>query len=172
MKNPSEVRVRKLHFTDDARIPNSPLPLLLYPKALSTEDLEPARVKSLLAANDWRGAWVNGVFPFHHYHSTSHEVLIVVGGSASITFGGEDGETVEVEAGDTVVIPAGVGHRNVGSSRDFRVVGAYPEGRAYDTLTGEPDERPEALENIRNVPPPKSDPLYGEAGPLFGIWNI
>jgi len=34
---------------------------------------------------------------------------------------------VEVEAGDIIIIPAGVGHKNLGSS-NLGVVGAYPLG--------------------------------------------
>jgi uncharacterized protein YjlB len=99
-------------------------------------------------------------------------VLAVVGGSASITFGGPGGETVGVAAGDVVVvIPAGVGHRNGGSSGDFSVVGAYPRGQEnYDLRTGEEGERPEVLENIRNVALPESDLLYGAEGPLVRGW--
>jgi uncharacterized protein YjlB len=98
-------------------------------------------------------------------------VLAVVGGSASITFGGPEGETVEVVAGDVVVIPAGVGHRNGGSSGDFSVVGAYPRGQEnYDLRTGEEGERPGVLENIRNVALPTSDPLFGAEGPLVRRW--
>jgi uncharacterized protein YjlB len=123
------VEVREYRFHDDGNIPNNPeLPLLVYPNVLGKSETEPARCKELLAGNGWGGAWVNGVFSYHHYHSNSHEVLCVVRGSASIEFGGPQGETVEVEAGDAVVIPAGVGHRNVGSSGAFRVIGAYPGG--------------------------------------------
>jgi uncharacterized protein YjlB len=94
-----------------------------------------------------------------------------VGGSASITFGGPEGETVEVSSGDVVVIPAGVGHRNEGSSADFSVVGAYPPGQEnYDLRTGEGSERPEVLENIRSVALPEKDPLYGDRGPLVRRW--
>ncbi len=115
---------------------------------------------------------MNGVFPYHHYHSTSHEVLCVIRGSASIAFGGPEGEVVEVEAGDVVVIPAGVGHKNEGSSGDFSVVGAYPRGQeSYDLRTGEAGERPEVLENIRSVPLPEADPLFGEGGPLLWRWS-
>jgi uncharacterized protein YjlB len=115
---------------------------------------------------------VNGVFSNHHYHSNAHEVLCVVSGSASLAFGGPEGETVEVEAGDVVVIPAGVGHCNRGSKGGFSVVGAYPRGQeSYDLRTGEGGQRPEVLENIRNVPLPKSDPLFGEKGLLLQRWS-
>ncbi len=166
------IDVREYRFGDDGRIPNNPvLPLLVYPQVLAEDAREPSRCRELLSKNGWGGAWINGVFPYHHYHSTSHEVLCVVGGGARITFGGPEGETVEVQAGDVVVIPAGVGHRNEGSGSDFSVVGAYPRGQEdYDLRTGEEGERPEVLENIRDVPTPETDPLFGEEGPLLGHW--
>ena len=168
-----EVEVTEHRFEDDGTIPNNPrLPLLLYRQALGDGDLSTPRCKELLAGNGWGGAWVDGVFPYHHYHSVSHEVLVVVGGSARITFGGPEGETVEVEAGDAVVIPAGVGHCNEGSSGGFSVIGAYPRGQEnYDLRTGAPEDRPEVLENIRNVTLPGSDPLFGKDGPLRERWS-
>ncbi|MEJ7840252.1 MAG: cupin domain-containing protein [Rubrobacter sp.] len=168
------IDVREYRFEDDGRIPNNPdLPLLVYPQVLTEDAREPSRCRVLLSKNGWGGAWINGVFPYHHYHSTSHEVLCVVGGGARITFGGSEGETVEVQAGDVVVIPAGVGHRNEGSGSDFSVVGAYPRGQEnYDLRTGEEGERPEVLENIRNVPMPETDPLFGGEGPLLGHWSV
>jgi uncharacterized protein YjlB len=168
-----ETEVQEYLFEDDGRIPNNPtLPLLVYSQALAKSDLDPSRCKELLAENGWGGAWVDGVFSYHHYHSNAHEVLCVVGGSASIAFGGPEGETVEVEAGDVVVIPTGVGHCNRESKGGFSVVGAYPRGQeSYDLRTGEGGERPEVLENIRNVPLPKSDPLFGEKGLLLQRWS-
>jgi len=168
-----EVQVQEYLFEDDGRIPNNPnLPLLVYPRVLYEAEQQPSRSKKLLAKNGWGGAWVDGVFSYHHYHSTSHEVLCALSGRASIAFGGPEGETVEVQAGDVVVIPAGVGHRNGGSSGDFSVVGAYPRGQeSYDLCTGEEGERPEVLENIRDVPLPKADPLFGEDGPLLRHWS-
>ena len=116
MGEEAQAEVREYRFEDDGRIPNNPnLPLLVYPGALGETERDPSRCKERLAGNGWGGAWTNGVFSYHHYHSTSHEVLCVVGGSASIAFGGAEGEVVEVEAGDVVVIPAGVGHKNRGS---------------------------------------------------------
>jgi uncharacterized protein YjlB len=169
-----EAGVREYFFEDDGRIPNNlKLPLLVYQRVLSDPEWHPSYCKKLLAENGWGGTWVDGVFSYHHYHSTSHEVLVVVEGRARITFGGPEGVTVEVEAGDAVVIPAGVGHRNEGSSGDFSVVGAYPRGQeAYDLRTGEEGERPQVLENIRNVPLPEADPLFGDDGPLMRHWSV
>ncbi|MGI8909157.1 MAG: cupin domain-containing protein [Rubrobacteraceae bacterium] len=165
--------VQTHEFEDDGRIPNNPeLPLLVYPGALSGFDDPDATFRGMLKENGWGGAWRDGVFPYHHYHSTSHEVLAVVGGGASLTFGGGSGVTLEVEAGDVVVIPAGVGHKNDGSRDGFSVIGAYPRGQeSWDLRTGEPDERPEILENIRNVPLPEKDPVFGEEGPLLEHWR-
>lgn len=160
-------------FEDDGRIPNNPtLPLLVYPQALADDKQDPSRCKELLAENGWVGSWVDGVFPYHHYHSVSHEVLYVVGGDARITFGGPAGETIGVRAGDVVVIPAGVGHCRESSGGGFSVVGAYPRGQEdYDLRTGEDGERPGVLENIRNVPMPETDPLFGANGPLTERWS-
>ena len=168
-----QTEVRTYRFEDDGRIPNNPtLPLLVYPQALKEHERNPSHLKELLAKNGWGGAWVNGVFPYHHYHSTSHEVLCVVGGGARVTFGGPEGETVEISAGDVVVIPAGVGHRKEGSDAGFSVVGAYPRGQEnYDLRTGEEGERPEVLKNIHNVPLPETDPLFGGGGPLIRRWS-
>ena len=173
MSDRQETEAREYSFEDDGSIPNNQdLPLLLYPQALGEHERDNSRCKELLAENGWGGAWVDGVFSYHHYHSNAHEVLCVTGGSASIAFGGPEGETVEVEAGDIVVIPAGVGHCNKGSDGGFTVIGAYPPGQeSYDIRTGEGGERPEVLENIRNVSMPEKDPLFGEGGPLIQHWS-
>jgi len=168
-----DIEVREYGFEDDGRIPNNPtLPLLVYPQVLAEHDRNPSRARKLLARNGRVGSWVNGVFPYHHYHSTSHEVLSVVGGRARITFGGPEGKIIEVRAGDVVVIPAGVGHCRESSGGDFSVVGAYPRGQEnYDLRTGEEGERPGVLQNIRGVLPPQTDPIFGGGGPLVGRWS-
>jgi uncharacterized protein YjlB len=163
--------VQKHLFKDDGRIPNNPeLPLLVYPGVLPQSADLPSKCEALFWDNGWGGAWRNGVFPYHHYHSTAHEVLGVVRGSARIAFGGPEGITAEVKAGDVIVIPAGVGHRNLGLSGDFLVIGAYPRGQSWDLRTGEPGERPQVLENIRNVPLPEEDPVFRDEGPLLEHW--
>jgi uncharacterized protein YjlB len=162
--------VQTFLFEDDGSIPNNPtLPLLVYPGALPQPDT--AACRALFERNGWGRTWLNGVYGYHHYHSTAHEVLGVVGGSARVQFGGQKGPTLEVRAGDVVVIPAGVGHYNEGASAGFQVVGAYPRGQNWDLRTGEPGERPQVLRNIRAVPLPATDPVYGDEGPLLAIWR-
>ena len=159
--------VKTLYFEDDGKIPNNVLyPLTIYRNALKTSN-----AMNLFKKNNWTSAWKNGVFPYHHYHSNTHEVLGIVKGEASITFGGEKGETIHVKEGDVIVIPAGVGHKREQASSEFLVVGAYPNGRQHDLKTGKLEERPTVLENIQNVPKPETDPIYGVDGPLIQAWK-
>lgn len=157
-------------FKDDGSIPNNPvLPALVYLGAFKGIDAEEAQER--LRANGWQGTWVNGVYPFHHYHSNAHEALAVTRGTASLLLGGERGLELEVHAGDVLVLPAGTGHKRISASPDFEVVGAYPPGQEPDLLRGEPGERPAALERIRRVPLPGSDPVSGGEGRLRSEWS-
>jgi uncharacterized protein YjlB len=159
-------------FKDDGIIPNNRYPLLLYRGVINLGRTDPAaQVEEQFAANNWTNSWRNGIYPFHHYHSTSHEVLGIYRGSATVRLGGEQGRDFTVQAGDVIVIPAGVGHKNLGGSNDFGVVGAYPDGRQWDLLTGQPGERPKADQNIAALPVPGNDPVYGAGGPLKKIWQ-
>jgi len=85
---------------------------------------------ALFERNGWGGAWRNGIYAHHHYHSTTHEVLGVASGSVRVRLGGDSGKTVVLRAGDVVVVPAGVAHKSEGESPDLVVVGAYPQGAA------------------------------------------
>ena len=159
-------------FEDDGTIPNNPnLPLLVYPDALTEDQMTSRQCKKLLAENGWRNAWVNGIFSYHHYHSTTHEVLAVISGSATVKMGGEEGSELSISSGDVIVIPAGVGHCLISCSNNFRVVGAYPGGRSYDLCTGKPEERPGVIENIKSTPLPEQDPVTGEKYPISKYWQ-
>jgi uncharacterized protein YjlB len=166
------VQPEQLNFNDDGIFPNSPLPLLFYRDAIRTDAKDRASIsEQRFAGNDWTNSWRNGVYSFPHYHSTSHEVLSVYSGAATLRLGGEHGKEVEVRAGDVIVIPAGVAHQNIRASDDFGVVGAYPGGRQWDLLRGLPAERPKADHNIAALPMPDNDPIHGASGPLRSIWK-
>jgi uncharacterized protein YjlB len=160
-------------FADDGTIPNNPtLPLLVYPGALDLPVDDPAAAcEAVFEGNGWGGSWRNGIYPFAHYHSTAHEVLGICRGEAKVRFGGNAGIALNVRAGDVVLIPAGVGHQNLGASDDFLVVGAYPRGQRWDLCRGLAGERPQVLHNIARVPLPAADPVYGADGPLIGHWR-
>ena len=157
-------------FEDDGGIPNSPLPVLVYHDVDEAGDA--GSCERLFARHRWLGAWRDGIFSYHHFHSTAHEVLGIVSGSATVALGGPAGRRSEVRAGDVLVLPAGTGHCNAGSSADLLVVGAYPDGMAWDLRRGDPAEHDEALANIRAVPLPGTDPVHGAGGPLTELWSV
>jgi uncharacterized protein YjlB len=149
-------------FTDDGVFPNSRLPVLIYRGVLATPDA--AAFERMFDGNGWSPAWRNGLFSVHHYHSTAHEVLGIYGGRVNTRLGGPRGKSVTLVAGDVVVIPAGVAHKNDGASADFRAVGAYPVGTSPDMQYGKPGERPATDRNIAQVGVPAGDPVRGAAG--------
>lgn len=159
------------YFEDDGTFPNSALPLLYYRAVIAKEDARPEAMEALFAAGGWPPAWRYTVYPYHHYHSTAHEVLGIASGSARLQLGGPKGRAFDVSAGDVIVIPAGVVHQQLSKNGDFLVVGGYPPGQRPDQFRGEPGDRPRADENIARVPLPKTDPVAGANGPLLTHWS-
>ncbi len=166
-------RVEQFLLKKDGFIPNNDkLPLLVYQNALELPTSDPASaIEKILKMNGWGSAWRNSIYNFHHYHSTAHEILAVYSGSARVLLGGDSGITLNVHKGDVLIIPAGVAHKNLGSEEQFRVVGAYPEGQNWDMNYGREEEHHKAEENIKQVPFPKTDPIYGADGPLKNFWS-
>lgn len=159
-------------FKDDGVIPNNKLPLLVYHNAFSETGNRAAEwLEKTFKANNWYNGWRWGVYPFHHYHSNTAEVLGVFSGTAKLLLGGEKGKVFDIKPGDIIIIPPGVGHKCLSHSDDFTVVGAYPDGNSPDQLRGEKSDRPRADENIAKVPVPKSDPLLGTKGGLVEVWK-
>ena len=163
---------REYYFKDDGSIPNNKYPLLIYNSVFSQTGESAAKMlEDKFAALSWTNSWRWGVYPFHHYHSNTHEVLGVFIGNALLHMGGEQGEKIEVKAGDVIVIPAGVGHKCISHSENFTVVGAYPNGLSPDLNRGEKGERPKTDQNIAAVPLPKTDPVTGKNGGLLDRWK-
>jgi uncharacterized protein YjlB len=155
-------------FADDGMIPNSSLPVLVYEDVAEARD--PASCERLFAANGWAGAWRNGIYSFHHFHSTAHEVLGIVAGTATVMLGGPEGRELRVRRGQVLVLPAGTGHCNLGGD-DLLVVGAYPDGMSWDLRRGDPGEHDEVRANITRVKLPRTDPVRGAGGPLETAWT-
>ena len=164
--------IQTLLLLDDGTFPNNgELPLVLFQQAFdpTTKNLV-GTIEKIFHGNAWQNSWRNGIFTFHHYHSTAHEVLGIYAGRVKAQFGGQNGQKVTAKAGDVIIVPAGVSHKNLDQSPDFRCVGAYPEQQSPDMQYGKPGERPQADQNISSVALPKFDPVYGKNGPLLELW--
>jgi uncharacterized protein YjlB len=170
------VRTRKANvvkFKDDGVIPNNERwPLVVYRGAVSLPaDLDPAAViEDLFELNGWGDSWRNGIYDYVHYHSRIHEVLGIARGTGTVRFGGNNGKTVQLKAGDVAILPAGTGHQCLTASTDFLVVGAYPPSGTYDECT-KSEEHARALKTIPKVGRPRKDPVYGSKGPLLSAWK-
>jgi uncharacterized protein YjlB len=133
------------HAPTGDRIPNHPrFAVLIYHGVDAAADGADTG-RSMFERHGWGGAWVDGIFDFHHFHSTSHEAL-------------------DVSAGDVLVLPAGTGHCRASSSRNFTVVGAYPAGQEdYDLLREVDREDLEAARaRIEALGAPPDDPVGGD----------
>jgi uncharacterized protein YjlB len=123
--------------------------------------------------------WRYTLYPKTHYHSTSHELLIVVSGKAEILMGGEKNPKkvlLEVEQGDVLLLPAGMAHkieREIDGGEKFEIMGAYPKGsEKWDMCYGEPEVEAELDTNetkIVNLGWIDRDPLYGDQGPALEL---
>ncbi len=150
---------------------NSRLAALIYADALagqfSVED-----VMALYQENRWFNVWAYTVFDYHHFHDAVHEVLTVAQGQATLHLGGEDGPEKPVSRGDTIVLPAGFGHKRLESTADFMVVGAYPQGQDNVRIIRASEEAAREAESaIATTPVPADDPIYGRDGPVTRLWR-
>ncbi len=158
------------YLKDDGTIPNNALPMLVYPAAIDDAIADRANAfEQLFAQNGWGHSWRNGIYSFPHYHSTAHEVLGIACGSARVRLGGDAGVVLEVSAGDAVLLPAGVGHQNMGASADLLVVGAYPQGEDWDLCRHARSQK--ELAHIAAVALPPLDPVSGNTGGINDYWT-
>ncbi len=165
-------RVITLRLRESDGIPNNRrLPALIYKGAL-TGDEGADRVRAMLEENGWGGTWTWHVYDFHHFHDRSHEVLVVSRGWADLTLGGPEGQTLRVEAGDVVILPAGTGHCQKDAGAGFEVCGGYPPGQESPAIIRAGDINvADAEHGIVNTPLPETDPIYGRDGPLMKAWR-
>lgn len=147
-------------------IPNSRFPLLLHRGAVPGGGAE--ALKRRFRENGWGNNWeYPGIYAYAHFHSTSHECLGCALGWMEFSLSvGEGGWTrLRVEAGDVIVMPAGVSHEMIGKSDDVLTCGGYAGGRDWDNiqeafLTKELYYA--ACKNIMSLPIPDKDPVTGK----------
>src|SRR5581483_10820006 len=158
---PGQAQLKKLvrpvapklyRFADDGRTPNNPVcALILYRGAVARapRGVDPAAIfEDLFAANGWKESWRDGIYPFLHFHTKTHEVLGCARGRVRIQFGGKRGRAISLRAGDVAILPAGTGHRRLAQSADLLVVGAYPATGSYDEPRPSQVDHDEAVASI------------------------
>lgn len=174
MSSERDTKIEAFLLPARASFPNNPrLPALLYRGAFTVRGYGDAasKIERMFARNDWSKGWRDGVYNYHHYHSNAHEALGCYSGTASIMLGGPEGEIVKLAAGDVLVLPAGVAHKSTVSSDDFKVVGAYARGSAYDMRRASDVTTADDAKRIAEVALPTADPVSGADGPLFQHWR-
>lgn len=133
--------VRRISLSSDGHSPNSlphGLPALLWKEGAS-EFLSSAKINARLQERGWSPQWTFPMFKESHYHSTTHELLTIFRGSATLLLGGtdddvdksQDGEAharIEVQKGDVLLLPAGYAHRAIADRDGFCMIGSYPVG--------------------------------------------
>jgi len=154
--------------------PNNKLPVLIYKKVFNLplqKNKAADMTQQVFLRNGWSNSWRNGIYDFHHYHSNTHECMGVSMGQVTVILGGPGGKKVKLEQGDIIILPAGVGHKCLSASKDFMCVGAYPQGKDYDTNFGIASEFKKALSHIRKLSIPLYDPVLGKEGFLKTYWK-
>lgn len=149
-------------------IPNSDLPFILWKNRLPDDASNGEAACRLFETNGWTGTWVYTVYPFWHFHTKGHEVLACVSGSAVLGFGGDSGITAKVEVGDVCIVPAGVGHKRISASTDFRMAGGYPPDQEGDINSPGDLEDSAIGAALAKVALPTTDPVTGER---FAAWS-
>ena len=164
-------------------IPNSRFPLLVHRGAVPGGGAD--AIKERFRSNGWSNNWdYPGVYEYAHFHSTTHECLGCASGwmEFSISVGDTGFSCIRIEAGDVIVMPAGVSHEMTSQSDDIHMCGGYPDGRDWDDIQDaflSDEDYKRACKRIMMLPIPALDPVTGQpiaqwhAAPssVDGGWN-
>ncbi len=146
-------------------LPNSRFPLLVHRGGI--DDGGADAVLRRFRSNGWYNNWrYPGIYTYPHFHSTTHECLGVATGWMEVELFGRAGKRLRVEAGDVIVMPAGVSHSMVGHSDDVLMIGGYPDGRDWDNMQEDQlteELRRAAAKRVMMCPIPEKDPVTGNA---------
>lgn len=160
-------------------IPNtsiSNIPLLIYKNAFASgKSSSTSAIEKHIRANEWDPQWSFSMYKITHFHSTTHEALVVIQGAAKLCFGGDENpgkRLVDVEEGDSIFVPAGLAHRlwEETGSASFKMIGSYPKGaEQWDMCYGNEDEYSIVERRIAALEKPSFDPFYGKSGPAAAV---
>ncbi|KAL7621613.1 hypothetical protein AAE478_008939 [Parahypoxylon ruwenzoriense] len=170
----ASLRVSRHFIPAHNLIPNTSIqnrPLLHYQGAFPPATLTASAIEShLTSVGVVVPQWRFTMYSTTHFHSTTHEVLCISRGRAKLCFGGEDNPgkvEKEVEQGDVLILPAGVGHRLLEDvTGGFEMVGSYPKGYSWDMCYGKKGEEAKT-QRISMLPWFDRDPIYGDEGPAL-----
>ncbi|OCH90349.1 hypothetical protein OBBRIDRAFT_887788 [Obba rivulosa] len=171
----SSLHVTRHLIPAHGRIPNTSIhnrPLIIYHRAfkdptVTADDIE----EHLIRVGVVRPSWRYTMYPTSHFHSTTHEFLVIAHGRALLLFGGDDNPgavEAEVRRGDAILIPAGVAHRLLKDKEGgFLMVGSYPVGAPmWDMCYGNAGKEEVGVEKrVAQLGWFVKDPLYGDRGP-------
>ncbi|EPQ51637.1 hypothetical protein GLOTRDRAFT_133009 [Gloeophyllum trabeum ATCC 11539] len=169
----SDVKVATYHIPRHGRYPNSDAdnkPLVHY-KSLFRKGAGKDAIKDHLAkVNVIQPQWTYTMYPTDHFHTTCHEAIVILSGSALLAFGGVENPRkveLEVEQGDALLIPAGMSHKQVRElgTKVFDMLGAYEIGAEHWDMCYGREEEGDTGQRIKRVGWFKQDPFYGEGGP-------
>ncbi|NIA87250.1 cupin domain-containing protein [Rahnella aceris] len=170
---PREVAMNTLRIDKpDGGVPNNTLPVLIYHRVIPPDTADNADyLEHLFRANGWPPQWRYPVYTFTHFHSNTPEVLGVFAGTAKLQLGGEHGNIIEVKVGDVLLLPAGIGHKQISADDDFMLVGAYPPGIKADLCHDELPQLAARTKAVNAVPLPATDPVTGHSEGSMLVWH-
>jgi uncharacterized protein YjlB len=169
------MEVTKHYLPATALMPNSPNPILHYrggPLDILPHENAVEKFYEMFSRNGWGVQWIYRYGPTQrsHYHSSAHECMAVLSGTATIRFGVADtsldmdentmgtaresgGIEIEAKPGDVFLLPAGTAHKtyNTKPEAEFTLLssgdGHHIATAASPDATG--DAAREALKQVR-----------------------
>lgn len=172
MAEPREVAMEILHISKpQGGVPNSPLPVIIYHHVIAPNAVDNADyLEHLFSANGWPPQWRYGMYDYTHFHSNTPEALGVFSGSAKVQLGGEKGSIIDISVGDVLLLPAGVGHKQISADENFMMVGAYPPNVSADLCRDEVSKLQARIKTVAKVPLPETDPVTGHSEGSVILW--
>jgi len=139
------------------------------------------QVRKLCRCNNWTMPWTGTIYSYQHYHATVWEVVFVISGRGVVVLGNDtDNGIFLLEPGDVVLLPPGVGHKQVFSNElsstseldefgELVVMGSYPkegkhtvdEVRVDDTINYDNLSLVSVASSICEVAYPEHCPVFG-----------